>query len=199
MCWSFEVSLGSFIAILVVGSYLARYPRPGTNDRWIGLFVLWIGLVQLFEAMQWADQGCSLNVNEMATLALFVVIMLEPLVHSLIALKFGNRPWLATTLVCLSVAFALYGALAFAPRENQMCTRPTCRHLDWQWVRNAPNWYWAVFVILLTAPLLAMPTDRWIYILFVFGILALAWIQEGFSSLWCFYGIFTAALPFLIE
>jgi len=203
MCWSLEVSLASYIATLLLGLYLVRYSRPGTNDRWIGLFVLWFGLVQLFEALQWSDQECEKGINRAATIALFVVIIFEPLVHSLIALRHGNRPMLSLALVFASIAFAGYGILKGWPRDHQTCTRPeTCNHLSWSWIQNLPPPFWPIFAVLITMPLLAMPRYAPIYIAFSFVIIAFAYAmhpRHEIGSMWCFYGIFAALIPLLIE
>jgi hypothetical protein len=51
MCWSFKVSIYTFIASLIASSYL--WIRNKKNDRLFGVYIFIVGLIQGIEALAW--------------------------------------------------------------------------------------------------------------------------------------------------
>lgn len=214
MCWSLRVSAVSWAIVACLSTFLWR--RNWRNDRWWAALLGFVGQVQLLEGLLWLDQGCT-GLNSAASKALLVLITLEPVAHSLIALACtprkqrttGQRLWVA----CAAAFAAAFAAAALGGQGSTgdgspvdwcslPCSLPICgAHLRWGWAVNINDRWHVAFLLALAAPLAGMrPASHAV----VGTACALAtWLAARllfdsttvFESMWCWLAICTFAVP----
>jgi len=208
MCWSLNVSLGSWALVVALSALLWRRSYP--NDRWFALFLLFVGQVQLCEVVLWLDQGCS-GANQAASWLLLGVIALEPLAHSLIALgctPAKQRSHFQKLLPLVAAAFAAAFAATAAPGTADWCSLPcdggTCgRHLKWNWTANINDAWRLAFLVFLAAPLASMRplSQAAVGAAYAFLTFAAAHVlfnsHAVFESMWCWLAVGGYSVPLL--
>lgn len=204
MCWSKEVSIGTFGASLAGVIYL--YKRNRKNDRWIALFALTISVIQLSEFFMWDNlpiNGICNNINKFASILAIIVLALEPftnIIGGLITSK-SNKKLLYIMLI-LYVIFILFVYFTQIKGKNinwcgdmdDTCGIGNACHLKWNFTKTINGQSAIIWVIFLLAPFLAMIPLQTGLIYIAFGILALVLSKlmsnnKVFGSLWCWLAI----------
>lgn len=216
MCWSLRVSAASW-AVVVAGS-AALWCRNWGNDRWFAGFLLFVGQVQLLEALLWLDQGCT-GLNQAASWALLAVVSLEPLAHSLVALlrtppklRTRGQRVLTAAAACFAAVFAAaaLGAINSSgghPAAVDWCSLPcstssssgsgsTCgRHLRWGFAANLGDSWRLAFLLFLIAPWASMRPATDAALAAAYSVLTFAAAhhlfssQAAFESMWCWLAV----------
>eukprot|EP00741_Cyanophora_paradoxa_P001550 tig00000492_g1501.t1 len=191
MCFSAEVSLGSFLAIAASSAGLWRRALP--NDRWVAGAGLHYGLVQLLEFFAWRGGGPWVGK------ALWYVIATEPLAATLAAFLErapGPRPSpLHIAVVCI---FTLVFLARRTPAKGpETVLAPCCdsRHLQWPWAEKVEFAEWCAFAMLLAAPFAMHARPRSVgkaYTALTLGTFAWSTIaynrERAIGSMWCLVG-----------
>lgn len=208
MCWSFEVSVLSYATISALTGFL--WLRNHLVDRWAALLFLFVGQVQLAEAVLWLDPSCGVW-NRAASLALFALVLGQPLVHCCIAWWRRDQAVPKRFLRLLTVVTAagtVVLVVATVPRSwGQLCSPPCplTRHLRWGWNANVQNWMRVVFCLVDCAPFLAMRPFKHAaafaaYVSGFFAVCMYRYVAQGtMESMWCWFGVFGAVLPLLLD
>lgn len=153
MCWSLPVSIGSYAIVCALAAVLLK--RNWQTDRWFALWLVFVGHVQLLEAVMWLDQGCG-GLNQATGVALLALISLEPVAHCLIALRYipGKPSWQLQALAVMAAAnVGVLWAVA-VPGTANWCSRPCGAdgHLKWPWAENINDSLRVAFLVLISAP-----------------------------------------------
>jgi hypothetical protein len=210
MCWSLEVSLGSYAAVCALSALLWR--RNWRGDRWYAALLGFVGQIQACEAALWLDPGCT-GLNQAASVLLLGVICCEPAAHAAIALALGpagKRPRRRqAALLALSAAFGLALAAVAARGAPDWCARPCAapacgRHLRWSWTAAINDAWRLAFFTLLAAPLaflrpVAHAAAGAAYAAATFSAAHYLFNPyAAFESMWCWLAVGAYAVPLLL-
>ena len=194
MCWSFEVSIVSWLIGLATAFYLFTRQKS-RNDVILALLITTYSTMQLAEAMMWKDVECKTGANKIGTYIAYFSLWLHPLVIALgIYWAYGSNAWPA---VLVGGAMLAYG-IATMP-SCMACSQPkpeTNGHLAWGF---SPSFYFAIFGVAMAMCL--MYIRPWKY-----GIAAVSFYAITFAltfliapkgsvgSYWCWMAAFLAPI-----
>ena len=221
MCFDATTSLLTF-SVSVVCSYLLL--QGSKNDRFFGIGVFMIGLIQLNEFFLWRNQTCSL-VNHVFSLSIIVILYLQSVVMCTVFYTLYPKriipPFVTNTYILLCTTFTAY--LLYVLNKTQLCSRPkgSCR-LAW-----APHTYLikkhpylaSIHTIFYFIPFLFFAIDtsikdvvrykvRYAFVPFTFMVAIGFGVYKGFlssplsyadvfGSLWCFLSVFLGIIGVL--
>ena len=78
MCWNKEVSFGSYFIIVIVGYLL--FKRNLNNDRFLSLFILSYGGMQLLEGIIWVGiEQNNVSINKFGSILACLLLYLHPI------------------------------------------------------------------------------------------------------------------------
>jgi len=135
MCVDATTSLLAFSVSVVCSYLLWNGPK---NDKFFGIGVFMIGLIQLNEFFLWKNQTCSL-VNHLFSLSIIVILYLQCVVMLTVFYTFYPvriiPPYVTNTYILLCTTFTTY--LLYVLSKTRLCSIPkgSCR-LAW-----APHTY----------------------------------------------------------
>lgn len=212
MCWSKEVSLGSFL--IAISGCLYLYNRNKPNDRWISLFGGTISFIQLAEYFIWKSntENCD-NMNKYASMAILFILFMEPLSNMIGGLIYNdksnnsllNKIVPISTTKILTILLILYIGLTvfLILTQNQIdwCAKPFCNtqnqntecNLKWNFLDSIGPTATCLWMIFLLAPLLAMTPISEGLILFGAALITFTMSRiynyGAIGSLWCWLAI----------
>jgi hypothetical protein len=131
MCYSSEVSLGTFTGVSAICIYL--WIRNNKIDRAVSLILFVIGFMQLLEWILWENQECN-NINKAVTAIIPIYLYLQPVALALIVWQMNAGwgtlyPYILLLLVLLSPFYALNWKTL---TTSKPCIQKSkCGHLDW--------------------------------------------------------------------
>jgi hypothetical protein len=126
MCYSAEVSIGTFLFVEAICIFL--WMRNRKIDRPISLILSVIVLMQLFEYLLWTNPECN-DVNKTITAIIPTYLFLQPTAIATI-IFFFNAGW--GSLYPLIIVGTLYIALFTPTPPRPQCIQSgECKHLDW--------------------------------------------------------------------
>ena len=207
MCYSAESSLTAFIIGTAAGSYLLFKSKDRTN-KFIGLFLIIVNLMQLLEYFMWIDQKCK-KLNEIASKLVNLVLTLQ-----LISLTYGayifkisylpnNILIIISVLLILKLCEQLYQN--FFNNNYSWCTRPNeDNSLQWANHNKSKNKIGEIIYYLIFVLTPVFFKDRIKGVLF-FLLLAASWLYNRYenwdtsNSRWCYYSAFTPLFFILLE
>jgi hypothetical protein len=195
MCYSSEVSIGTFTGVTAICIYL--WFRNNKIDRAVSLILFVIGFMQLLEWILWENQDCN-AINQAVTAILPVYLYLQPLALSLIVwqMNAGSGTLYPYIILVVGILFPFYAFSAF--RTRNVCTKKgTCGHLDWN-IKNdffdsslSPVtrviiilYYFSMVYVgatlknkVLSASFILLWASSWLY--------TNIYYKEAWSSIWC--------------
>jgi hypothetical protein len=211
MCWNKEVSLVTFLVVIII--VIILYTRNVGSDRHLAIFSAIVVTVQLLEFFVWLSiENGDKNMNSLVTRLILIVLWLQPLINTIMAYNDVNREdckddgdrinnkWKKAILV---ICFIVFGALAINGIVNSTKGKfssrpgPGC-HLIWKrkvkgvkTERLTGNKYMVlIYLIGLTLPLLLMKPFLKAFSLVVLGLILLVISKlisspKESSSWWC--------------
>jgi hypothetical protein len=201
MCFSKEVSLGTFI-IGLIGSALV-YRLNTKIDTIIAIFFFYIILMQLVEYVLWNNLTCNLT-NKITTFIAMILNATLPIILALLLLynyNLSNK----SQLIAFTVAFALM-MLIYKFQTNTLCTlKNKFNHLEWKW--NNLFMYWLVYIIYiiyLSYVVLSIPFN-WnktlLFLLLSSYLLSIYiyWGTHNIGAMWCFFGAFIPIIWYFLK
>ena len=154
MCYSKESSLAFFIIGIITSFSLIQL---GDNDfknynYTLGIFFIFISLVQLMEYFMWSDVNCNNNLNKIATSIGPLLIYLQPILIFILSNVFitniTNNSSLIIILNILYLTYVLYHYYNFMG-ENDLCTKVNEKgNLNWEWKENFQYMFYFFMIIL---------------------------------------------------
>lgn len=150
MCWSKEVSIGTY-SIGMLGSvllYNKGYPIES-------LFYGWVIQMQLIEYFLWSYQPCidpHKNKNENVTIIGTFVNHLEPIILWLLIMKYGKElpQFMKYWMIIFVIITIAYTKNVVEKSECTTITEESAPHLQWKWTEQDYNKsYYSVFLVTL--------------------------------------------------
>ena len=202
MCWSFRASLTAFLIGGGASLYLIKRDKYYL-DKQIGYVMFFIILIQLFEAMMWADQKCT-GLNQIATKLAILFNILQPIV----AYYVFNDFFMGKARTHIDLLFTVYviGTIIYLFHtfngKSIFCTKADKNGLKWNWntadagkdgeFKN-PNIfkssYWILFCVLLIYPLFNLKKSNSMFALLLLATLLISsyiyWGTRSIGSWWC--------------
>ena len=127
MCYSAEVSLGTFLFVELICIFL--WVRDRRIDRPVALILTVVVFMQFLEYLIWTNQECN-AVNKAVTAILPYYLLLQPVFISIIlyTMKAGNGA-LYPLIVATSIPILLL--CTQLPSRGECIKVGECGHLDW--------------------------------------------------------------------
>ena len=161
MCWSFDVSLGTFIFGTLCSIYL--YTRNGPNDMLFAIYIFVIGLMQGADAIAWYSIDNSIpSLNKFADILSFILINIQiPAIYLYLYKTTGQNLYLNIVIAYMGyILYTLY-QIWIQYDSIKITVKPNCKnecHLDWSWlvpIRNVINWIIVlIYLFLLVYPIM---------------------------------------------
>jgi hypothetical protein len=192
MCYSAEVSIGTFLFVAAVTAWL--WQRNKGLDRPIGLILLVVSFMQLLEYILWMNLSCNW-INKLVSRLIHIYLVLQPAVINLIvwfydAGKFSGY-W---QLGLLSFAFVPIVAWRAQSLTTKCASLGPKGNLQWPGI---PNDAWdsrlmrAFYYPALFYPILTLKNTMFSTLYGIFGIASLFIYGEksekSWPSLWCHF------------
>jgi hypothetical protein len=197
MCWSFDVSLGTFIFATVCSLYL--YNRNEPNDRLYAIYIFSVGLMQGADAIAWYSIDNSIpSLNKFAAILSFILINIQiPIIYLYLYKTTGQNLYLNVVIAYMGyILYTLY-QIWIQYDSIKITVKPNCKnecHLDWSWlvpIRNFIHWIILfLYLFLLVYPIILI-RDRRKYFMIVMPVLTLMYSLYKFretniwGSYWC--------------
>jgi hypothetical protein len=141
MCYSKELSLKSFLVGLITSILLIHF---GNKDKqksnlFIGLFFIFVSLMQLVEYSLWNDINCNTGENTFVSKLAPVLNHMQPIIFILLAsylLSSKNiiRNNVVLLLNIIYIVYCIYKYYNYILTKESNCTGTNSdNHLDWPW------------------------------------------------------------------
>jgi hypothetical protein len=181
MCFSFEVSLGTFVFSWSSALYLLYNKDLHKQARQGLVYILIFSSMQLLDAILWWNKMRRNNINYVVTSYLIPAVLVALIIYNVYFINNINNLYLNIFIA----VFTLHIFLRFNGYSSSVCKNYI----------SSPIWggkelaYWE-FVLFLV--LFAYPSINLILFWFVFYSLIVHIFKGGYGSLWCaFANVFT--------
>jgi len=206
MCFSAEVSLVTFLIGTIFSAVIFQLGTP--LDKIIGLFGVYVSLMQGIEFLLWSHQTCDQYHKNVSVLGA-LLNSAQPIVLGILALIYSTRVenkgyvFLVVVALCLYGVYSYIDKTAFILSPELHCTQPRANdpHLHWNWAQNYP-WSsdWLVYISsIVLISILGMPTlsqgiGLGAYFLISMIATGMVYPRQEVGSLWCVFGALTPPL-----
>lgn len=189
MCYSAKLSLLSFSVGFTASITLIIYGNKENSNinKVIGLYILYVSIMQLIEYMIWKDLDCNKGFNKIASLLGQLINHTQPIIL-IILLYLYMEPNLPINKGIVIMLNSIYlGYVLNKYNTNNLCTKINKHgHLDWNWKYNFNyNYYHLIllFNYIIFYKNINLSTTLFIsYVLFYYFKLK----KINVSELWCF-------------
>jgi hypothetical protein len=139
MCFTKEISIRSFGLGLISGTLLIFF---GNNEHknfncTIGIFFMFVSLMQYIEYLMWNDLECNKSQNKVATAAGPLLNHLQPTILFLLTIYFlTDISQVSKIVIRINIMYMLYVFYKyynFMNNKKEKCTKKKDVHLDWLW------------------------------------------------------------------
>lgn len=188
MCYTEEVSLIAFV-VNVIGSIILYF-----ENRILGLFLLYVGLMQLYEFIFWRNPKENM-LNLLTTKIAMLSNLLQPIVLCLIIyLVLGKLKMFTFILLIIYSFFILFYIIKYWASTNYTVVREkTFPSLSWDWIETKESGIMIYLFILLTSVAflqhLPFPINIIMILLSVTTLFISSYFPKGKSGLgriWCY-------------
>jgi hypothetical protein len=194
---TFIISILSSVIIIYYGE-----PRWKTENLIIGLFFIYVAILQLLEWMMWFDIDGKIGINRVATLITPIYVYVQPLVlYNIQLLIYGFiGAWWWWIIESLYLIVTILQYRKFVKGDLVVTKCGTSGTLDWQWIRHYNIvLYFGVFIFAIFS---FMPVN-FALLCFIVGLifllLSIAKYGGHGSSFFCFVSAFTPIVILLVE
>ncbi len=142
MCISKNLSLFSFIVSIVSNIILIQFgdPKYLLQNKTIGYFMFFVGLMQLIDYSIWSDLDCIYGLNKAGGLLGPILNHIQPLVlMGIIYYYLGSNDIIPSYLLwALGLLYGIYMIYKYMEYlSNDLCIKVNISGgLDWKWKRN---------------------------------------------------------------
>ena len=137
MCYSAEVSLGTFATVSIISLYL--WNRNNKIDRGVALLLIIIGFMQLLEYILWINPECN-DANKLVSATIPFYLYLQPALIAFVIWQTGAGwgtlyPWIVIVSLLGLIPYTTY-----KKNNAKVCIhKGECGHLDWNTLDNLLN------------------------------------------------------------
>ncbi len=199
MCYSAEASAYAFF-INTVGCLLLMQSEPA-----LGLFFMFVGLMQLFDLVFWLNQSDVSSKNWFATKSAMIINHLQPVVLAWLLVYFKGTSLSLNSLTLLLayvVCVSIYTINAWSLTSHTLVTQKSYPSLYWEW-NDLPGS--SVVYSLFLVCLVALSYDGFEYplnlVISLFAIISFflsAYYYKGRTAVGRFWCYFAAYAPLLL-
>ena len=198
MCFSKNVSLFTFLTGIIGGLLCYQINTP--DYKIIGLFFMFVSLMQGIEYLLWSHQTCD-KYNKLISNLGMILNHLQPVILCILLFiyskeKFNKNKKLILTLITVYIVFIIPYSLKF---KNQCTMKDTNNHLDWKW-NHMDNGIIVYFLFLLCLVVFGYILGKSfsLFALLSYSISYFIYSQEHITgSIWCMFSAFGPLLYFL--
>lgn len=197
MCWNKEVSIVTYITVVVI--VIILYQRNVGSDRQLALFSLTFVTIQLLEFFAWLSiEKQNRKMNDLVTRLILIALWAQPLINSYLAYKYLDQEneqfkFILVGLIVMFVILFIY-SIYMASRSTKFSTKtgPNC-HLVWKRGKNLDfmgEKLIIIYLIGLIVPLLFVENLKKGLILIGVGLVLMIFArmmssQKEMGSWWC--------------
>jgi hypothetical protein len=128
MCYSAEVSFGTFAFVVIIATFL--WFRNSKTDRTIGLILIIVVLMQLIEGVLWLHPECD-TINQHFSAMIPIILYLQPLlINAIVAFYVSGRSSGYATIALLLLCFLPFQLIQIYQRFGK-CVTKNNGQLDW--------------------------------------------------------------------
>jgi hypothetical protein len=191
MCYSAEVSLGTFLFVEIIAIYL--WNRNRRIDRPMALILSILVFMQFLEYLIWINQECN-AMNKAVTSLIPYYLLLQPVLISMIlyTLKAGNGS-LYPLIIATSIPILLLSTQL--PNRGDCIKAGECGHLDWNFaeggimkvpISTSIVVIWYFFALFYTAATLKGELAPFVTALLAVSLfVSSVYYNRVWSSMWC--------------
>lgn len=207
MCFSAELSKRSLSVGIFSGVALILFSddKHRAINNFLGVFFIFISIVQYIEYLIWTDLQCTNGNNEVAGTMGPLMIYLQPVVLCALAmcfLKNNKNELLRNIILSINVCYFIYVIYKYQKfmKQDNICTKIVDGHLKWSWNDITSNLFYS---IVLFANILYFLNDTIGYVAFGLTYFYLFISTIGFSNhigeSWCYLSTSTPLVILLLE
>jgi len=179
MCFSFEVSIGTFITTWGISLYLLNKPNLNTKQIYDLYFLMIFSTMQLADAILWFNKMKKNIINYIVT-SLFIPLILSAQI--LFNLYYRNKgKYMPLNL--LGIFAIIYIFFKFNGYSTSLCDN----------YLSSPIWgsseikFWEIFIFAILIFYPDLDNSLILFTLFVFFPLMFFFMDGAYGSLWCFF------------
>ena len=110
-------------SLILIRHSPSKYQKP---NKKLGIFFIYIALVQYLEWLMWSDQSCQLGYNQLATILIPYIVYLQPLVFYYVS------GVISPTKTLVNLLYAIWAIYQINISKLPSCSLPNQEgHLDW--------------------------------------------------------------------
>ena len=191
MCYSKELSMNSFLFGMTTSLLLIIFGKKENlhTNLAIGLFFMFVSLMQLVEYLIWSDINCVNGMNKVGTKLGPILNHLQPIVFLILLNLFVKSKNIIPTsiIVVLNVVYCVYVFHKYSDFKKECTSVNTLGHLYWDWKQNF-NYISYFFIMILntinyTSPLINT-TSIYSYLLLIFSAFK---FNQNIGEFWCLF------------
>lgn len=195
MCFTKELSIKTFIFGLISSFLLIIYGNKESKNTniVIGIFIIFVSLMQLIEYFIWVDLDCNKGLNKISLLLGPILNHLQPIIIFILCniyLKSNNiiQPKLMYLLIIIYLIYIIERYYNYVKENKNKCIGTNSSgHLDWPWKYN----FNYIFYFIIEIIILTNYTNNFNIILFysvsyVLFFLSMFKFKKNIGELWCF-------------
>jgi len=206
MCFSADVSLGTFISGLIFS--VLCFSLGTAEAKIIGIFFGFVIFMQLIEYLLWKHQECD-QYNKNLTIAGMILNHLQPVVLFLAVILFNKN--IPSNNLKIMITVILIYAIAIIPYSlqfNKFCTqkgKESNNHLVWKWnnMDRAEVVYSIFLVSMMVITFFGMPSHKVIHTLITLLTFVISAViygkQQVAGALWCYIAAFAPLVYFMTQ
>jgi hypothetical protein len=200
MCFSKNVSLFTFISGVIGG--ILCYSTGVTDYKIIGLFFIFISLMQGIEYLLWINQECN-DYNKFLTKCAMILNHLQPIILFILlyiySSKFDNKLFLVILVYLIIII-----PYSLQLNESSCTLKNKSNHLNWEW--NYMDYYYIVYTYFV----ICLMIFGFFFENKVYGNLFILFTLLSYSasffiydktkvvgSMWCFFSVFAPLLFYI--
>jgi hypothetical protein len=198
MCWSFDVSIISFLIASVSSFYL--YTRNMRNDRLYAVYIFVIGLMQGSDALAWYSIDNAIpKLNKIVGILSWLLIVFQiPMIYGYLY-KTTRQSFYLNVIIAFIGYIVYVGYRIWNEYESiKITVKPNCKndcHLEWNWlptgITDIKHWITIIaYSVIMLYPLLLF-NDRRKILMILIPVLTLMYSLYKFKetrvwgSYWC--------------
>lgn len=196
MCFNSDVSLAAFL-MGVLGGILC-YKTGIVDYKIIGLFLIFISLIQGIEYLLWNHQTCD-DYNKFLSKTAMIINHLQPVILAILVITFNKNVNLPVVLIPLVIY-----ALCIIPYSlnNSDCTiKNKSEKLGWQWTGKQDYFLvYSLFLACFVIFALCLPTPKYATMFSLFIMISYTFSYfiyrntQSVGTMWCFFSAFSSYL-----
>lgn len=211
MCWNKDISIIAFIFIIISCYILINLNNNKINDKQlkqnkiIGFYILFVGIMQLIDYLIWIDLDCKKGFNKLSGILGPLFNYLQPTILILALLIFTKLNFKSLNLfelfiIIVNILYFIYIIITyFVYLKGNICSNVKSGHLKWSWGNN--NIWIILYFIVSGLNLILYYYYGYNLIPMILGILFLVlsiiYFNQNIGELWCFFVVLIPILEII--